>query len=664
MISTFGCVNGLILSGARVSFAMARDGHFFSSLSRVNRAAVPGNALWLQAVWASLLVLTGNVQPAPEVRGLGGSASLRTARPRGAGASPETSRHAAAVSRAGISVAADRLCGGRVRPHRPSSARQPENDMARLPDPRLRRAGVFPLAARPAQGLVRPPVLFDLRDGALLVEFPELSDEEANRAAIALARRLRRLQVEDAIPAARSLLIVYDPLRVGREAIAASVERLAAEPGAAGADSDARLLRLPVLYDGEDLAELANRAGMPAAELVRRHAAERYRVAFIGFAPGFAYLAGLPPELAAPRLTSPRSRVPAGSVAIGGSWTGVYPSASPGGWRLLGRTSAVLFDAAANPPALLAPGDRVEFEAVRELTPRRPAGDSAPAPGRPGFRVLSPGLFTSIQGLPRPGLGSSGIPPGGAMDPLAFARANDIVGNAPGAPALEITLAGPELEALADIVVSERGKVRSGERIRFGRLETGARAYVAVAGGFVDPHRAREGTRRLVAGDILAIGAGETVPVRSRRTEPEPEPEPRPRTPTRFLSVSSRARKRRVSRRPSGIDSSRRRGASRPRATAEASGWTGSRCSIRRLPRSCPRGQCPERSRSRGAACPSSSAPTGRSPAATRGSRRSSGPTCGGWDRPGPALPSGFGPSIFETRPPRGAAAGSTISVP
>ncbi len=330
-------------------------------------------------------------------------------------------------------------------------------------------------------------------------------------------------EVEDAIPAARSLLIVYDPFRVGREAIAASVERLAAEPGAAGAVSGGRLLRLPVLYDGEDLAELANRAGLPAAELVRRHAAGRYRVAFIGFAPGFAYLAGLPPELAAPRLTSPRSRVPAGSVAIGGSWTGVYPSASPGGWRLLGRTSAVLFDAAANPPALLAPGDRVEFEAVRELAPPRPAGASAPAPGRPGFRVLSPGLFTSIQGLPRPGLGSSGVPAGGAMDPLAFARANDIVGNAPGAPALEITLAGPELEALTDVVVSERGEVRSGERLRFGRLETGARAYVAVAGGFVDPRRAGEGTRRLVAGDILSIGTGDTVPVRSR-TEPEPEP--------------------------------------------------------------------------------------------------------------------------------------------
>ena len=248
------------------------------------------------------------------------------------------------------------------------------------------------------------------------------------------------------------------------------------------------------------------------------------------------------------------------------------------------------------------------------------------------------------------------------MDPVAFARANAIVGNAPGAPALEITLAGPELEALTDVVVSERGEVRSGERLRFGRLETGARAYVAVAGGFVDPRR---------AGEANAAARGRRHPLdRHGRhgsrpiSRTEPEPDPSPRTPTRFLSESSRARRRPVSRRPSGIDSSRRRGGSRPRATAEASGWTGSPCSIRRLPRSCPRGRCPERSRSRGAACPSSSAPTGRSPAAIRGSRPSSEPTCGGWDRPGPAPPSGFEPSIFETRPPRGAAAGSTISVP
>ena len=206
---------------------------------------------------------------------------------------------------------------------------------------------------------------------------------------------------------------------------------------------EARLLRLPVLYDGEDLAELAQRAGLPAQELARRHAAGRYRVAFVGFAPGFAYLSGLPGELASPRRTSPRPRVPAGSVAIGGAWTGIYPSASPGGWNLLGRTSAVLFDAAADPPSLLAPGDRVEFEAVTALPPARPRPPVAAPAGRAAFRVLSPGLFTSIQGAPRRGLGSSGVPPGGAMDPLGLAVANAEVGNPPDASGARDDPRGP-----------------------------------------------------------------------------------------------------------------------------------------------------------------------------------------------------------------------------
>jgi KipI family sensor histidine kinase inhibitor len=370
---------------------------------------------------------------------------------------------------------------------------------------------------------MKPPVLVDLRDGAMLVEFPDLSDEEANRAAVALGARLRRSQVEDAIPAARSLLVAYDPDRFGREAVAADVERLASETLPPQPEEAGRLLRLPVLYDGADLAELAGGAGLPAAELARRHAAVRYRVAFVGFAPGFAYLSGLPAELAAPRLTTPRPRVPSGSVAIGGAWTGVYPSASPGGWRLLGRTSAVLFDAAADPPSLLVPGDRVEFEAVTELVPPRPpAAASAPA-GRPTFRVISPGLFTSIQGAPRSGLGSSGVPPGGAMDPRGLALANASVGNPPGAPALEITLQGPELEVLETAVLSWRGEVRSGERVRFGRVERGAREYVAAAGGFVDTRGAGKPTRRLSVGDILCTSTPDPAP--SRRPAPGPAPE-------------------------------------------------------------------------------------------------------------------------------------------
>lgn len=121
------------------------------------------------------------------------------------------------------------------------------------------------------------------------------------------------------------------------------------------------LVEVPVVYDGADLKEVAALWGTDPAGVVARHSAVEYVAAFCGFAPGFAYLAGLPDDLAVPRLASPRPRVPAGSVGLAGSWCGIYPTASPGGWRLLGRTDARLWDVDRDPPALLAPGTRVVF---------------------------------------------------------------------------------------------------------------------------------------------------------------------------------------------------------------------------------------------------------------------------------------------------------------
>ncbi|MFJ6215922.1 allophanate hydrolase subunit 1 [Streptomyces sp. NPDC092296] len=127
---------------------------------------------------------------------------------------------------------------------------------------------------------------------------------------------------------------------------------------------DGPLIEVPVVYDGADLAEAAARWGVDEAEAVRLHSGREYRVAFCGFAPGFGYLTGLPERLALPRRDSPRTRVPAGSVAVAGAYTGVYPSPSPGGWQLLGRTDLRLWDPAREPAALLAPGVRVRFVPV------------------------------------------------------------------------------------------------------------------------------------------------------------------------------------------------------------------------------------------------------------------------------------------------------------
>jgi KipI family sensor histidine kinase inhibitor len=125
-----------------------------------------------------------------------------------------------------------------------------------------------------------------------------------------------------------------------------------------------RVVEVPVVYDGQDLAEVASRTRLSPSEVVQRHTAPEYLVAFLGFAPGFPYLVGLDPALQVPRRPTPRTRVPAGSVGLAGPQTGIYPASSPGGWQLIGRTEVVLFDVAREPPALLAAGDRLRFVAA------------------------------------------------------------------------------------------------------------------------------------------------------------------------------------------------------------------------------------------------------------------------------------------------------------
>ncbi|GHG36258.1 MULTISPECIES: 5-oxoprolinase subunit B family protein [Amycolatopsis] len=177
------------------------------------------------------------------------------------------------------------------------------------------------------------------------------------RAAHATVLAARPPGVVDLVPGARSLLVVG-----GVAAVRALLEDADLAHPPAG---EPREVTLDVRYDGEDLALIAADGGISPEAVVAMHTEAVYTVAFTGFAPGFGYLTGLPPQLRQPRLESPRTRVPAGSVGLAGEFTGVYPRESPGGWRLLGHTSATLFDPHADPPALFAPGDRVRFRNVR-----------------------------------------------------------------------------------------------------------------------------------------------------------------------------------------------------------------------------------------------------------------------------------------------------------
>jgi KipI family sensor histidine kinase inhibitor len=181
----------------------------------------------------------------------------------------------------------------------------------------------------------------------------EVADSVAARSLAAYARAAR-VTAEEVVPGARTVLFDGVPdADVLPGLLAAWTPEATAEPG--------DLVELAVVYDGADLQDVAARWGTDVDGVVARHGAVEFVSAFCGFAPGFAYLSGLADKYAVPRLDSPRTRVPAGSVGLAGAWCGVYPSESPGGWRLLGRTDATLWDPRRSRPALLAPGTRVRF---------------------------------------------------------------------------------------------------------------------------------------------------------------------------------------------------------------------------------------------------------------------------------------------------------------
>jgi KipI family sensor histidine kinase inhibitor len=191
---------------------------------------------------------------------------------------------------------------------------------------------------------------------ALLISCRDGAEAEAWRAELWRRREAGELDVREIVPGERTVLL--DGVAAGT---AGRLDRWT--PGAAGAVSDAPLLEIPTTFDGDDLADVAALWELSADAAVERLTGIEFTVAFCGFAPGFAYMRGLPDAWAVPRLAAPRPRVPAGSVALAGGYAGIYPTASPGGWRLVGRTGENLFDVRRAEPALLSPGTRVRLVA-------------------------------------------------------------------------------------------------------------------------------------------------------------------------------------------------------------------------------------------------------------------------------------------------------------
>lgn len=353
------------------------------------------------------------------------------------------------------------------------------------------------------------------------------------------------------------------------------------------------LVELDTVYDGEDLAEVARLTGLGSAEAVAAvHSGTEWTAAFCGFAPGFAYLTGGDPRLEVPRRAEPRTRVPAGAVALAGPYSAAYPGPSPGGWQLIGRTGAPLWDLDRETPALIVPGTRVRFRPIRgrlELRqgaggrgegghtaastepalpgpalPLPPAAAPAAVVRHPGIVVLHPGPQATVQDRGRAGYSSIGVGASGAADRSALARANRLVGSRPDAAALEVLFGGLVLRAERDLVLAVTGAdaplsvltadgaerpalpdvpflLRTGEVLTLGLPEAGLRSYVAFRGGLEVPAvlgsratdtLAKLGPLPLAPGTRLSVGANPSTAVGHHEVPP---PLPGPAAELRYL---------------------------------------------------------------------------------------------------------------------------------
>lgn len=397
------------------------------------------------------------------------------------------------------------------------------------------------------------------RFGALAVLVDCTTLEAALHVHAHLVERPATGQIE-LVPAAQTVLVRFNT--------AEQADAFMATPDLPATSGDVRThgqtATIDVVYDGQDVAEVASLLGISHEAVVYAHTTGHWSVAFAGFAPGFFYLHRHDNVLDVPRRTTPRTAVPAGSVGLAGDFSGIYPRTSPGGWQLIGHTDAPLWDLSRETPALLEPGMQVQFRAVRELVqiseqgPQQGAIPSADTLVKtalsPVLTVNSPGALTLFQDSGRKGLTHWGVSPSGFADLAAAKEANRLVGNLPGATVLENLAGGLALTALEDTVLALTGAkvtatisqpegtqpdvgeqaedpepftplvarayapfaLKAGQKLTLSSVEQGLRVYLAVRGGFAAPFEAASTSRdtlaslgadSLTAGDQLQLAS-------------------------------------------------------------------------------------------------------------------------------------------------------------
>ncbi|MGB3835092.1 5-oxoprolinase/urea amidolyase family protein [Castellaniella sp.] len=370
-------------------------------------------------------------------------------------------------------------------------------------------------------------------DAALLLELHSL---DVVLAVFQVASRTLPSGIVDLVPAARTLLVQFDPVAIEGAAVKVwlqhclknTEEAVRKHPATAFTDSmmSTPCIEIPVHYNGEDLDAVAETLHLGRDELIERHTGTDFVAAFAGFAPGFVYLAGGDPCFhRLRRRQSPRTRVPAGSVAAAGGFSAVYPSDSPGGWQLLGVTPLKMWDLDRQPPALVQPGCRVRFCVLPAKTriislpvDVTPAGTPGPecrkktlppegSEQKRSIQILKPGMQTLFQDFGRPGKALLGVSPSGALDQASMMQANYLVSNPPEAAVLENAGGGLEIVVHGRVVVAVTGAVApvavtrpsgmrapaaaghalvlgEGDTLRIGTVRAGVRCYLAVQGGF------------------------------------------------------------------------------------------------------------------------------------------------------------------------------------
>lgn len=423
--------------------------------------------------------------------------------------------------------------------------------------------------------------LMDTGPGILLAVFGSEISEKTNKVIRAFCKRLEEQclpkptstsfleGVSEWVPAYCTVTIYYDPFVVSREKLSRTLQSFA-EKCVLDSDEVESIHEVPVCYEesfAPDLKNVMSHSGLTREQVIELHSKNSYLVYMLGFLPGFVYLGGLDEQLATPRLAEPRMKIPAGSVAIGGEQTGIYPVDSPGGWQIIGKTPLKLYDPQREPPVLFKAGDKIKFVPIdvdeyTEIEKKERAKIHTAASERKeaiapniwnpktsedeillgtyvatsGIKILNGGLLTTVQDGGRFGYQRDGFCVSGAMDSLSYKLANIIAGNEPDAAVLETTFSGPEIRfaLAADFVITganqnpmldgipvplyTRIHAREGSVLSLGMAVSGMRSYLAFTGGIVVPQILGSRStslkyqlggycgRKLLAGDELAIG--------------------------------------------------------------------------------------------------------------------------------------------------------------